>query len=88
MRAGESLLCRCVQQDGVALPLRQQHPFRQTADGHDADDCRAMGIDAFRFKRHAACSFGDAPDEQNEAALYPIDYIEYGSDKSKIAKRY
>ena len=65
MRAGESLLCRLVQQDGVALQLRQQLLLGQTTDGHDSDDCRAMGIDVFRFKRHTACSFGDAPTAQN-----------------------
>jgi len=68
MRAGEYLLCRCVQQDGVALPLRQQHPCGQTTAGHDADDGRAMGIDAFRFKRHVAYSFGNAPAEQKDTA--------------------
>lgn len=68
MRAGKSLLCRRVQQDGVVLLLRQQRPLGQTPDGHDSDDLRAMGIDAFRFKRHAACSFGDVPVEQKGAA--------------------
>ena len=57
-----------VQQDGVALPLRQQRPFAQPTDGDDSDDRRATGIDAFSFTRHTACSFGDAPTGQNAAA--------------------
>ncbi len=65
---GESLLCHLVQQDGVALQLRQQLPFGQTTNGYNTDDHRAMGIDVFSFKRHTACSLGDAPIEQNEAA--------------------
>jgi hypothetical protein len=52
MMAAEQLRCRLVQQDGIALQLRQQLRFGQTTDGYDPDDVRAMGIDAFSFKRH------------------------------------
>lgn len=43
-------------QNSLSITERPSRPPR----GHDSDDCRAMGIDGFSFKSHAACFFGDS----------------------------